>query len=292
MNDLVAGFRRAMGRDPTTLEMETLTPLFMRAGYQDDDLLWGIVFLFARQFAGAEAAARAVEAAGERVAERVDQVRKSARRADRFERLLLRLTMVLFLVGLGALGSWHVRGWDLARARYDAIEVVRAHSPSLAKELYGIPALETDRLAWCGSREADAASGMGLDQLRWCADDDAQVARQLPSLDLNWCADDDAGGRARRLGDAGIKWCESDLGVQARKTVDVSTLGFLASEWGQTAKWAWSYNRPEIYQLTAMVKCEGEYLSIAPNPYDPSAAPVCRFKKKYRDRSYWWVPFQ
>ena len=79
MDDVRAGFRRAVGREPTGEEMETLTPLMMRAGYSDDDLLWGLVFLFARQFRLAGDAVSAIEAAAADAAKRLERAGKQGR---------------------------------------------------------------------------------------------------------------------------------------------------------------------------------------------------------------------
>ena len=49
LEDVAAGYRKAVGREPTAEELELFRPLWMRAGYDDGDLVWGIVFIFAKQ---------------------------------------------------------------------------------------------------------------------------------------------------------------------------------------------------------------------------------------------------
>ena len=51
---VAVGFRRAMGRIATPAELETLRPLWEVAGYQEGDMFWGAVFVFAKQVAAVE----------------------------------------------------------------------------------------------------------------------------------------------------------------------------------------------------------------------------------------------
>ena len=270
MREVVAGFRRAVGRDPTDEEIETFTPLFMRAGYDDDDLLWGVVFLLSKQFGAAQMAAQAIQAAGERAAERVEKSTRTARREDRLEIVGYAGIVCLCVLLLAALVTWHFRGGDLHRAWYQAVQVVHAHSPELALKLFSVPDVAPERFAWCGSREADVAYGIAPDELRWCAGPDA--------------------GPARELGPDAVAWAASDVGVRAREVVDASTLDFLDSSWGRTTKWAWSVGPKHVVHLEQMIRCDAK--SLERTELDSGDYEMCWFKHKFRDEAYWWVPPQ
>ena len=43
-----------VGRVATPAELETLRPLWQVTGYQEDDIIWGVVFLFAKQLAAVD----------------------------------------------------------------------------------------------------------------------------------------------------------------------------------------------------------------------------------------------
>ena len=51
---VAAGFQSTVGRVATPAELETLRPLWQVAGYQEDDMIWRVVFLFAKQLAAVE----------------------------------------------------------------------------------------------------------------------------------------------------------------------------------------------------------------------------------------------
>ena len=51
---VAAGFQRMVGRVATPAELETLRPLWQVAGYQEDDMIWRVVFLFAKQLAAVD----------------------------------------------------------------------------------------------------------------------------------------------------------------------------------------------------------------------------------------------
>ena len=52
------GFRRMVGRGATPAELELLRPLWQVAGYDEGDVIWGVVFTFARQFEAIEKTVR------------------------------------------------------------------------------------------------------------------------------------------------------------------------------------------------------------------------------------------
>ena len=165
---VTAGFRRAVGREPSDDEIEALRPLWTVTGYDDGDILWGVVFLFARQFVAAERHRAQLETLEVRTTDTIESalermvvaVRRAASRGE-----LVRMA-TMFAVGnvvaialVAAFATWWVYAEGERAGRSSAIEIARAHSPTLLSELYDYPALTTEDLQWCDSergREARA----------------------------------------------------------------------------------------------------------------------------------------
>lgn len=165
---VTAGYQRAVGRDPSDDEIEALRPLWSVFGYDDGDAIWGVVFLFARQFVVAEAhraqlekleaqATDTLETALEKI---VVAMRRAASRGE-----LVRIA-TWFAVGnvvaialVAAFAMWWVYAEGERAGRSAAVEIARAHSPTLLSKVYDYPALTTEDLQWCDSergREARA----------------------------------------------------------------------------------------------------------------------------------------
>ena len=165
---VAAGFRRAVGRDPSVDEIEALRPLWSVAGYDDGDIIWGVVFLFARQFVVAEKHRAQLERLEAQTTDTIEKalermvvaVRRAASRGE-----LLRIA-TRFAVGnvvavalVAAFAMWWVYAEGERAGRSAAIEIARAHSPTLLSKVYDYPALTTEDLQWCDSerrREARA----------------------------------------------------------------------------------------------------------------------------------------
>ena len=165
---VTAGFQHAVGRDPSNDEIEALRPLWTVAGYDDGDIIWGVVFLFARQFVAAERHRAQLEKLEVQTTDTIDTalermvvaVRRAASRGE-----LVRMA-TMFAVGnvvaialVAAFATWWVYAQGERAGRSAAIEIARAHSPTLLSEVYDYPALATEELQWCDSargREARA----------------------------------------------------------------------------------------------------------------------------------------
>ena len=275
MRDVVAGFRRAVGRDPTDEEIETLTPLFMRAGYDDDDdLLWGLVFLFARQFGAVGDAVSAIEAAGASAARTVERESKRVTALGHPVVWVLGLVVVLgvgLFIGLQA--GWSESAADAAanveKGRLAAIRIVRGYSPDIAERLFDVPAkLNHEEMKWCGSGDASTARAMSPDEIAWCASS--------------------AGEAARELGPDIVSWAGSDVGRRARELTDESTVEFLASPWGRTALWAWTNRTGQLWHLEYIVHCYAKQMQrVRPEGGDYE---VCQIDPSYTGHFRWWVP--
>ena len=157
---VTAGFRDAVGYDPSDDEIESLRPLWSVAGYDPDDTLWCIVFVFARQFVAAERhraqlekleveTTNTIETSLKRMA---DAVRRAASRGELVRMAtMLAVGNVVAIALVAAFATWWVYPQGERAGRSAAIEMARAHSPTLLSEVYDYPALTTEDLQWCDS---------------------------------------------------------------------------------------------------------------------------------------------
>ena len=137
-----------------------MRPLWSVAGYDDGDILWGVVFLFARQFVVAERHRAQLEELEVQTTDTIETALKrmvvAIRRAASRGELVRIATM--FAVGnvvavalVAAFVTWWVYPQGERAGRSAAIEMARAHSPTLLSEVYDYPALTTEDLQWCDS---------------------------------------------------------------------------------------------------------------------------------------------
>ena len=246
-----------------------LEPLYMRAGYEDDDVFWGLVFLFSAQFAALSDAIAAAErahaamitATEQAQADAIKTVGDAAKRVRRETSGEWRFPMFvgaafgLLLGGLLAVFEVERR----AGGGQSPIDVVRAHSPMLAERLFDVPAV-----------------GLSLADAKWCVSEASRHARSLEADDLAWCGGS-AGEQARELGGVRVFWGLSDIGTRAFQQLrSMAELDFLASPWGRLALTAWLHSDDRVVAaLEALARCEDERLASVTDEADGTRR--CRF---------------
>ena len=107
------GFSRHVGRAATPAELRTLRPLWEVAGYDEDDVIWGVVFVFAKQWAAVDdtlqqssdltkRASDLIDKAASELAASIDQTGQQARKEFRgtVGKILRRQRWLRFTSGL------------------------------------------------------------------------------------------------------------------------------------------------------------------------------------------------
>ena len=234
------GFLHAVGRAPTATEIETLRPLWAVAGYDDGDVIWGLVFLFARQLTAAEAQlaqlaelqAQTTNTFETESAKVVVAARRALSSRAVFVHTLTKFAVanVLAVALVAAFATWWVYVEGERAGRSAAVEIARAHSPTLLSRLYDYPALSTEDLQWCDSEHGR--------QVRAVCDQKAAFL-DTPLARASFVAYDWGLGSSEEL--VNLILCQKPPLV--REQISPEGVGYHARCWLPVGTWRWAVPR-------------------------------------------------